>query len=64
MLSMKLGRLFDKYTCERREEMQNSLVIMSLALVSLVAILTIVMTTSIHFDSTLDILSSIGPKIS
>ena len=46
---MKLGPLFDKFTCERREEMQNSLVIMSLTLASIAVILTMVMTTPIHF---------------
>lgn len=47
---MKLGRLFDKHTCERREGMQNTLVIMSLALASIAVILTMVMTTPVHFD--------------
>jgi len=46
---MKLGRLFDKHTCERREGMQNSLVIMSLALASIAVILTMVLTTPVHF---------------
>src|SRR4030095_15624858 len=50
MLSMKLGRLFDKHTCERREGMQNTLVIMSVALASIAIILTMVMTTPVHFD--------------
>ena len=46
---MKLGRLFVKYASEKRN-LQNSHVFIALALVSLVAILTIAITGSITFE--------------
>ena len=46
---MKRGRLFGKYACEK-VNLQNSHVLISLALVSLVAILTIAITSSITYD--------------
>lgn len=47
---MKLGRLSARLASEKSEKAQNYMVFVSIALVALGATLTIVMTSSIHFD--------------
>jgi len=53
---MKSGLLKDNHTSERRKEMQNSLAMISFALLPIAVILTIVTTSPVHYSSpTLDV---------
>ena len=55
MLRMKLGQVDYNHTHGRRKEMQNSLAVISFALLPITVILTIVMTLSVHYPSIVDV---------